>query len=119
LSGKAKRVPASKPLPPFGRELYEARKRNEVPNVFVYAGDRSWALAQKRSPPAVLCVPPDVVDPSVYDWTICKGLALTLVVWNRPEDFVDGFARQLVIAGATLVAALTPGGSTYYRPRST
>ena len=117
MSGKAKTVPSSKPLPPFGRELYEARKRNESPNVWVFAGEHSWKRAQGRRPPEVLCLPPD--EPAdAYDWSVCRGLAITLIVWGRDETFMDSLARLLVISGATLVAALSPEGSTFYRPRS-
>jgi hypothetical protein len=118
VSGRAKRVPTSKPLPPFGRELSEARFRGEFPNVFIHAGDHAWNRAQKRAPPEVLCLPPDA-SADDYDWTIVKGLAVTLVVWDRDDEFVDTFARLLVIAGAKMVAALTnEGGSTFYRPRT-
>jgi hypothetical protein len=45
-----------------------------------------------------------------------------VMVWGRDHEFVDAFARQLVIAGASLVAALwnDENGtfSTFYRPRT-
>jgi hypothetical protein len=114
MSGRAKRVPTSKPLPAFGRELQEARRRGEFPNVFVHAGDHAWDRAHRRAPPEVLCLPPDESAES-YDWTVVKGLAVTLVVWDREEAFTDAFARLLVISGATLVVVV-PDGNTY-RPR--
>jgi hypothetical protein len=117
MSGRVKRVAISKPLPPFGRELAEARRRGEFVNVFVHAGDHAWDRARRRAPPEVLCLPPDE-SADTYDWTVVKGLQITLIVWNRDEAFVDSFARALVIAGATLVAALTnQGSSSFYRPR--
>jgi hypothetical protein len=53
----------------------------------------------------VLCCPPNA-DFREFDWSCVSGLGLTLVVWNRPAEFVDEFAKHLVRCGATLVAAL-------------
>jgi hypothetical protein len=92
-------------LPPYARELLTARKRGLHPNVFVHAGDRAWERARFRLPPNVLCLPPDALFAD-YDWQCIRGLYPTLIVWNRPPDFVDGFARHLVQSGARMVAAL-------------
>jgi hypothetical protein len=108
------------PLPPFGRELAAARRHGDTPNVHVHAGTRAWERARMRAPPGVLCLPPEA-EYRHYDWAVCRGLALTLIVWDRPREFVDGFARQLVLDGAALVAALgsdREGATcTFYRPR--
>jgi len=108
-------------MPPYGRELAAARRRGESPNVFLHGGDRSWDRAKLRAPPEVLCLPPDA-NHYDYDWSLVQGLALTLIVWNREPSLVDSFARQLVIAGASLVAALSGDErgtfSTFYRPRT-
>ena len=92
-------------IPPYGHELLRARRQGVSLNVFVHAGDRSWDRARMRAPPHVLCLPPDESF-RAYDWSAVKGLELTLVVWNRPPEQVDSFARHLVSCGAKLVASL-------------
>ena len=91
--------------PPYARELIAAKRRGESLNVFVHAGDHSWRRAQRRAVPHVLCCPPDDQFLSL-DWRCVSGLSLTVIVWNRPAQFVDDFARHLVISGAVLVAAI-------------
>ncbi len=108
------------PLPPYGRELCEARRRGLAPNVFIHAGDRAWARARVRRPPEILCLPPEA-EPENYDWRLCHRLQLTLVVHGRDAAFIDRFARLLVSSGAALVAALSASDdagveSVFYRP---
>ena len=112
-------------MPPYGRELAAARTRGELPNVFIHAGDYAWDRAKLRSPPDVLCLPPDG-DFRDYDWTPVKKLALTLIVWGRPNSWIDEFATHLVRAGAELVCALNAHQgdnkkveSMFYRMRPT
>jgi hypothetical protein len=109
------------PLPPYGRELAEARRRGKYPNVFIHAGVRAWDRAKMRMAPEVLCCDGEFRQ---YDWTVCKGLSVTLVVWGEDPDWVDSFAQLLVRSGAQLVCALNAhegdGGqveSCFYRPR--
>lgn len=96
-------------------------------NVFVHAGAESWRRAKNRPQPHVLCCPPNSGFEE-FDWACVAGLGLTLVVWNRPDQFVDDFARHLVRCGASMVAALNgpdlslaPEGvmqMTVYKPRA-
>ncbi len=91
--------------PPFARELTAARRRRDSLNVFIHAGDHAWRRAKLRRAPNVLCLPPDA-DFDSFNWSVINGLAVTLVCWNWPPERVDAFARHLVLAGASLVAAI-------------
>lgn len=91
--------------PPYSKELIAARKRGEVVNVYLHAGDHSWRRVSRRRPPHILCLPPEQ-DFTEFDWSCIHGECITLVVWNRNDKWVDAFARHLVISGAELVAAL-------------
>jgi hypothetical protein len=92
-------------LPPYARELMAARRRGVQVNLHLMAGDHAWRRAKGRSPPHVLCLPSgDSFD--AFNWSCVSGLDVTLAVWNRPLEFVDGFARHLIHAGARRVAAL-------------
>lgn len=96
-----------KPLrpPPYATELLAARRRGALPNVYIVAGDFAWRRAKRRGTTIDIPVPPDE-DFTQIDWRCLAGLHVTLVVWNRPPDFVDALARHLVISGAALVAAI-------------
>lgn len=93
------------PLPAYGRELAEARRHGQKPNVFIHAGARAWERAKLRTPPEVLCCPPDA-DYRQYDWSMCRGLSVTLVAWGMEAQAIDDFAQHLVRSGAELVCAL-------------
>jgi hypothetical protein len=58
-----------------------------------------------RTPPEVLCLPPDA-EFRDYDWSILTNLGVTLVVWDRDPAWIDHFAQHLVRAGVELVCAL-------------
>jgi hypothetical protein len=93
------------PLPPYGRELTDARRRGQKPNVHIHAGDRAWDRAKMRKPPEVLVCPSDA-DYRQYDWTACRGLSVTLIVWGRDAEAVEAFAEHLIRSGAELVCTL-------------
>lgn len=92
-------------VPPFGRDLLKVRKHAGIPNLFILAGDHAWERARSRPAGSILLLPPGE-DFHLYDWRCVRGLDLTLVWWNGTPEIVDAFARHLVLAGATLVAAL-------------
>ena len=108
--------------PPFANSLIAAKRKGARLNVFVHAGDHAWRRAKSRPEPHVLCCPPDA-DFTDFDWSCVAGLDLTLIVWNRTPDHVDAFAKHLVKAGASLVAAIVGGDGlhpllTIYKPKA-
>jgi len=99
-----------RPLPPYGRELAEARRRGEAVNLFVHAGVGAWERAKARGAPHVLCLPPGS-DFNSFDWTVVRGLSLMLIAWDLDEADVEAFGRHLVTCGAELVMAPVMGSS--------
>ena len=100
----ARHAARGKPLPPFGTDLRDARRRGVRPNVFVHAGRGAWERAKERATPDVLCVPPGA-EAAAFDWSIVRGLSLMLIAWEMTEQDVRAIGEELIRAGAVLVMA--------------
>lgn len=91
-------------LPPYGREFRTARQARQYVNPWVFAGPRAFELAARRGPGRLVLPAGD--DPSVFDWSLVRGLDV-VVRWpgaSVPE--VGQLGALLVRAGARSVLVL-------------
>lgn len=68
-------------LPPYGRRIATRRDAgNHPPRIWVLFGN-DW----QRRPEYAMCIKPQDYQPSVYDWSVCRGIPVHVIERTRVE----------------------------------
>lgn len=92
-----------KPLPPYGQQLVEAKRRREHVNCYICAGPNAWNRHRIRVDRVVL--PPDA-EPDDFDWSIFSGLEPTVIGDDADPTRLSRLTWLLLSAGARLVCVI-------------
>ena len=99
-------------LPPYARDLADARARDLVPalrQVVVYL-DR-WPVAPVTALGLAICCPQDA-DPARLDWRYLAALSVLVVTPPAPDaSRLRGLLAELVAVRPLRLVLLRPGGS--------
>ena len=91
-------------LPPYGRELRNARHVDDYVNPWVFAGSRAWQFAARRGPGRLVL--PEGANPVDFDWTVLAGLDVVVRWPGASLRQIDALGAALVRAGASSVLVL-------------